>query len=335
MLNNVSIGSIFILKPSFFSQQCQEDPLDPEKTKYQDIPPSITETIEIDSDSDESRPEEKKNDSTPSFAFIDCGKSYPKLEEFMDNESKFNSEGTNSAQSVTNLGTDTLAQEKLKFSCDDCGRKFLKDAYLKKHKKINACFRPVPCQHCPQYFHSKTTLEAHVALNHVARKTKVPVTFPCRICNKTFNRKRKLTHHEVTHLKRFKCDKCGQAVGQPDFSQPHRCTVMKPFVCSENIMIHGVPKTKREDEKEILQRVGRAIGVELDFSTVMTVHRIPLKNTEPHPAIVARFKNQELRNLWLRKYQEKKILLASDINKDFPYTKITVEEHVTLLPVTL
>lgn len=97
----------------------------------------------------------------------------------------------------------------------------------------------------------------------------------------------------------------------------------------DNIEVNGIPKTNGEDVKEILKVLGRAIGMEVDSSAVVAAHRVPSYNKTRTPALIARFNTRELRDTWLLKFRAKKTLLASEINANFPQTKVYIGEHLT------
>lgn len=97
----------------------------------------------------------------------------------------------------------------------------------------------------------------------------------------------------------------------------------------ENIEVNGVPQTRGENEKDILRDLGKAIGVEVDANSVVAVHRVPAFNKARTPALIARFTTRELRDTWLQKYREKKTLMACDINRNFPASRVYIGEHLT------
>lgn len=96
-----------------------------------------------------------------------------------------------------------------------------------------------------------------------------------------------------------------------------------------NLEISGVPKTPGENEMDILRDVGRAIGVEVTAGSVVAVHRVPTYNRARIPPIVAKFTTRDQRDAWIQGYRQKKTLMASDVNKGLPASRIYIGEHLT------
>lgn len=104
---------------------------------------------------------------------------------------------------------------------------------------------------------------------------------------------------------------------------------MEQYSRRENIEINGFPVTPRENETEILKDLGRYIGVEVDVGQVVAAHRVPTYNRSRTQPIVVRFSSRHLRDTWLQAYRKKKTILASDVNKSFPNTRVYIGEHLT------
>ena len=69
----------------------------------------------------------------------------------------------------------------------------------------------------------------------------------------------------------------------------------------ENIEIHGIPLVKNENTKEVVQKIAKAMNVQLDEKDISTAHRLSHHsvNFQPknqHPPIIARFTNRDKRN---------------------------------------
>lgn len=104
---------------------------------------------------------------------------------------------------------------------------------------------------------------------------------------------------------------------------------MEQYSRRNNLEISGVPKTPGENEMDILRDVGRAIGVEVTASSVVAVHRVPTYNRARIPPIVAKFTTRDQRDALIQGYRQRKTLMASDVNKGLPASRIYIGEHLT------
>ena len=92
----------------------------------------------------------------------------------------------------------------------------------------------------------------------------------------------------------------------------------------QNLEFHGVPQTSSENVINIVFKIGKVLGVDINQNDISTAHRLPQKphsnrrsesdEPPPPPGIIARFINRDLRN-----FIYSKRAVAKDIaSKDFP-----------------
>ncbi|XP_045781626.1 PR domain zinc finger protein 5-like [Maniola jurtina] len=135
-------------------------------------------------------------------------------------------------------------------TCDECGARFIEVSLLrshikKKHNKVDANY---PCEICGKNLKSKYSMGLHVATVHEKKPTvncyKCDAaflsyalrnrhlieahgdqrTFPCKLCDKVYNRRKTLIeHHRRNHLKVFnhQCELCAQTFYLPSSLQEH------------------------------------------------------------------------------------------------------------------
>ena len=106
----------------------------------------------------------------------------------------------------------------------------------------------------------------------------------------------------------------------------------------QNLEFHGVPKTSNENVINIVVKIGKVLGVDINQNDISTAHRLPQKphsnrrsesdEPPPPPGIIARFINRDLRN-----FIYSKRAVAKDIaSKDFPVAgmqRLYVNENLT------
>ncbi|XP_033631697.1 oocyte zinc finger protein XlCOF6-like isoform X1 [Asterias rubens] len=93
-----------------------------------------------------------------------------------------------------------------KYCCNICDKKFKKEKYLNKHKKIHTVGTR-SCSYCNKLFRDKRDL-----LNHERRHTGEK-PFKCNTCDKAFVSSSAMLRHEKCHLglKPYICNTCGKS----------------------------------------------------------------------------------------------------------------------------
>lgn len=81
------------------------------------------------------------------------------------------------------------------FECDQCGKKFKRQAYLKKHMASHGDEKPYPCQFCGKVLRSETARAKHV-LQHAVGGNK---DLSCEVCGNSFPNKPALERHSRLH----------------------------------------------------------------------------------------------------------------------------------------
>ena len=106
----------------------------------------------------------------------------------------------------------------------------------------------------------------------------------------------------------------------------------------QNLEFHGVPQTSNENVINIVVKIGKVLGVDINQNDISSAHRLPQKphsnrrsesdEPPPPPGIIARFINRDLRN-----FIYSKRAVAKDIaSKDFPVAgmqRLYVNENLT------
>ena len=93
----------------------------------------------------------------------------------------------------------------LLFKCETCGKKFRRQAYLRKHMASHSGDdRPYPCQFCGKILKSESARAKHV-LQHAI----VPKDLTCTVCGNGFPNKPALERHARVHANEvFTCKYC-------------------------------------------------------------------------------------------------------------------------------
>ncbi|XP_028293686.1 zinc finger and BTB domain-containing protein 24 isoform X2 [Gouania willdenowi] len=94
--------------------------------------------------------------------------------------------------------------------CEDCGKVFKNQPFLKIHQRTHTGEKPFQCKVCMKRFTQKHTLLDHQRI-HTGEKP-----FICSICSKALSTKHSLQEHMNLHKeeKSFDCDKCGKSFTQ-------------------------------------------------------------------------------------------------------------------------
>jgi len=93
------------------------------------------------------------------------------------------------------------------FECEECGKRFKKNAGLSQHLRVHSREKPFDCEECGRSFKVSTHLFRHQKL-HTADKP-----FACRACGREFPDRQELLKHQRAHSGHlpFDCDDCGKS----------------------------------------------------------------------------------------------------------------------------
>ncbi|XP_004629063.2 replication initiator 1 isoform X1 [Octodon degus] len=117
------------------------------------------------------------------------------------------------------------------YNCEDCGRSFRLERFLRAHQRQHSGERPFTCAECGKNFGKKTHLVAHSRVHSGERP------FACEECGRRFSQGSHLAAHRRDHApeRPFVCPDCGKAFRHKPYLAAHRRihTGEKPYVCPE------------------------------------------------------------------------------------------------------
>ncbi|KAI5742322.1 hypothetical protein M8J77_006110 [Diaphorina citri] len=109
---------------------------------------------------------------------------------------------------------------------------------------------------------------------------------------------------------------------------------MRSRIC--NIEIRGVPESRNEDVKAIVERVGEMIGInEIREGDIQVAHRVFSKKSNGPKPIIAQLGSRFMKNKWISAYKQLKAsrkfepILASELHESFAKVPFYVYEHMT------
>ncbi|KAM7338184.1 hypothetical protein ACRRTK_001668 [Alexandromys fortis] len=100
-----------------------------------------------------------------------------------------------------------MEREAKPFECEECGKRFKKNAGLSQHLRVHSREKPFDCEECGQSFKANTNLFRHQKL-HSSEKP-----FACKACSRDFLDRQELLKHQRMHMGHlpFDCDDCGKS----------------------------------------------------------------------------------------------------------------------------
>uniref|UniRef100_A0A3Q2PIN6 C2H2-type domain-containing protein n=1 Tax=Fundulus heteroclitus TaxID=8078 RepID=A0A3Q2PIN6_FUNHE len=127
-----------------------------------------------------------------------------------------------------------------RYSCPDCGKRFINENYIQIHQRIHTGEQPFLCSLCGKGFHTASSLKLH-EMQHSGERP-----YACSICGKTFQINSYLNAHYQTHIKDrpFICSVCGKGLVVGCEQQPEQMrrtpTMNKNVLQSIKKMAHQV-----------------------------------------------------------------------------------------------
>ncbi|MEJ1274907.1 zinc finger protein 275 [Cricetulus griseus] len=100
-----------------------------------------------------------------------------------------------------------MEREAKPFECEECGKRFKKNAGLSQHLRVHSREKPFDCEECGQSFKANTHLFRHQKL-HTSEKP-----FACKACSRDFLDRQELLKHQRMHTGHlpFDCEDCGKS----------------------------------------------------------------------------------------------------------------------------
>ncbi|KAJ8901376.1 hypothetical protein NDN08_007222 [Rhodosorus marinus] len=124
------------------------------------------------------------------------------------------------AERVRILDRRSSGSESKTASCDICGKQFMRDFEVKRHKvTVHQKRRDFACAECGRNFTQIGHLNEHVRVHHSGKNLHV-----CKVCGKKFGVKSKLRRHEsAVHENRrtFPCRICNQSYKDKSYLRQH------------------------------------------------------------------------------------------------------------------
>ncbi|XP_023364239.1 zinc finger protein 275 [Otolemur garnettii] len=141
----------------------------------------------------------------------DCGKVFRGVSEFNEHrKSHVTAEprpGPSQALEGAGEKRGQMELEVKPFECEECGKRFKKNAGLSQHLRVHSREKPFDCEECGRSFKVNTHLFRHQKI-HNAEKL-----FACKTCSRDFLDRQELLKHQRVHTGHlpFDCDDCGKS----------------------------------------------------------------------------------------------------------------------------
>ena len=136
------------------------------------------------------------------------------------------------------------------YVCQQCGKSFCRRFSLQAHAMSHTPDKKYACKNCPKTYLIKSNLTKHeethreketcpkcnICVKHSKEHTKTcgaTSSFQCSTCEKTFEQKRYLAQHMLTHLpsKQYECQNVIKALNTEDL-----CAIIRTGVHRSNIL---------------------------------------------------------------------------------------------------
>lgn len=169
------------------------------------------------------------------------------------------------------------------YECEQCGKRYPDEAYLKRHATTHATSKNYMCQYCHKYYRTPMSLNQHMK-SHTC-------LFHCDICNRSFGSYSGFMAHKVMHdqtgaERGFECHVChkklltkGSLVRHLTVAHSNR----RPFTCDD---CNKSFKTKKDlKNHQIIHDSGKTLECSLcSFSTKRSMTmKLHMKRHEEGP----------------------------------------------------